>query len=665
MNHYCPEFSERTGPKCLAHNVFSAILGGVGLKLVAICPSLFEGGPAHERRKDAVLAVDGLPTLEHIHADRGAVSWRPLGANFPLHRAIPGHGIRAADLPRKLARYRGMPVGSTREAFAHGLSRTGPAIDPRLRRGRLLADANEVRDWRIYAEFAQRLIAQARRLYAGESLLGDLDSTVYALDSTTMDLCLSFGGEKVDWTQDSVDELTTNLAIIHQNLDIISVHIYPGQERGRFGSPKPVDLLRVIKKAADELAKPLFVGEFGNENIKTAGPGSFVDRALDEIANLRVPYSALWVWEFYQRKPYLSYDNVATLPNLEPGYTDRVLAHLTQTNEKFGVFPPAHDTTPPLVVITWPLDCRPCTGDVPVQAVASAASGKVDRVEFWLDDKKVGGAPYSTILHFEGLSGGNHSLVAKVYDTSGNVGEYRTVLRAADTTGGENARSGERRRWDIARIIFVARQRIVERLWRSVRYEEVCLRAASGQRCFLGSALLPLQGEPAGVRSFERRSEVLVAGADGPARAVYIFALASDNPVEGAATSIYIHSPDGDGPARRITAMQAELQQARAALAATDDRLAALAPDEPGVTAPRPGIAQGAEAAARTPSSAGVERSRPLHRRMRDGDVAVPQGRAVASVRQPLSEAEGGTGGCGGTCAHESESELRLWQLSG
>ena len=54
-----------------------------------------------------------------------------------------------------------------------------------------LADANEGRDWRIYAEFAQRLIAQARRLYAGESLLGDLDNTVYALDSTIIDLCLS------------------------------------------------------------------------------------------------------------------------------------------------------------------------------------------------------------------------------------------------------------------------------------------------------------------------------------------------------------------------------------------------------------------------------------------------------------------------------------------
>jgi len=54
-----------------------------------------------------------------------------------------------------------------------------------------LADANELRDWRIYAEFAQRLIAQARRLYASESLGVDLTNTVYALDSTTIDLCLS------------------------------------------------------------------------------------------------------------------------------------------------------------------------------------------------------------------------------------------------------------------------------------------------------------------------------------------------------------------------------------------------------------------------------------------------------------------------------------------
>jgi hypothetical protein len=59
-----------------------------------------------------------------------------------------------------------------------------------IRRSRL-ADANELRDWRIYADFTQRLIAQARRLYANESLGLDLTNTVYALDSTTIDLCLS------------------------------------------------------------------------------------------------------------------------------------------------------------------------------------------------------------------------------------------------------------------------------------------------------------------------------------------------------------------------------------------------------------------------------------------------------------------------------------------
>ena len=54
-----------------------------------------------------------------------------------------------------------------------------------------LADANERRDWRIYAEFAQRLITQARELYASEDLGLDLSNTVYALDSTTIDLCLA------------------------------------------------------------------------------------------------------------------------------------------------------------------------------------------------------------------------------------------------------------------------------------------------------------------------------------------------------------------------------------------------------------------------------------------------------------------------------------------
>jgi hypothetical protein len=54
-----------------------------------------------------------------------------------------------------------------------------------------LANANAVRDWRIYAEFAQRLITMARKLYANEPLGVQLSNTIYALDSTTIDLCLS------------------------------------------------------------------------------------------------------------------------------------------------------------------------------------------------------------------------------------------------------------------------------------------------------------------------------------------------------------------------------------------------------------------------------------------------------------------------------------------
>jgi hypothetical protein len=67
--------------------------------------------------------------------------------------------------------------------FRSGVSRSTPA------------DANEKRDWRIYADFAQRLVLEARRLYVDEPLgLEELDQsgqTVYALDATTIDLCLS------------------------------------------------------------------------------------------------------------------------------------------------------------------------------------------------------------------------------------------------------------------------------------------------------------------------------------------------------------------------------------------------------------------------------------------------------------------------------------------
>ena len=54
-----------------------------------------------------------------------------------------------------------------------------------------LANANKVRDWRIYADFAQVLIAEARHLYSQDEFGTELEQTAYALDSSTIDLCLS------------------------------------------------------------------------------------------------------------------------------------------------------------------------------------------------------------------------------------------------------------------------------------------------------------------------------------------------------------------------------------------------------------------------------------------------------------------------------------------
>ena len=71
----------------------------------------------------------------------------------------------------------------------------GPKLDHAGFRSRIarstLADASIAHDWRIFADIARVLIAQARKLYANEPFDAMLDETVYALDSTTIDLCLT------------------------------------------------------------------------------------------------------------------------------------------------------------------------------------------------------------------------------------------------------------------------------------------------------------------------------------------------------------------------------------------------------------------------------------------------------------------------------------------
>jgi len=102
-----------------------------------------------------------------------------------------------------------------------------------------LAKANENRDWRIYADLANLLIARARKLYAKEPFAVDLDQTVYAFDSTTVDLCLSL----FPWAQFRRHKSAVKL---HTLLDLRgNIPCFVHVSSGRLSDVKVLDLLPI------------------------------------------------------------------------------------------------------------------------------------------------------------------------------------------------------------------------------------------------------------------------------------------------------------------------------------------------------------------------------------------------------------------------------------
>jgi len=100
-----------------------------------------------------------------------------------------------------------------------------------------LADANEGRDWRIHCEFAQALIRIARRLYAHEPLAIEFSETIYALDSTTINLCLSL----FPWARFSQTEATVKM---HTLLDLRgAIPAFVHVSDGRLHDVNVLDLL--------------------------------------------------------------------------------------------------------------------------------------------------------------------------------------------------------------------------------------------------------------------------------------------------------------------------------------------------------------------------------------------------------------------------------------
>ena len=97
--------------------------------------------------------------------------------------SVSGDGLRAVHLPREPPRHRSVPWFDERKALSHGFR-------SRIARS-TLADANETHDWRIFADFAQHLIGIARPLHTEDPMGVELGHSLYALDSTTIDLCLA------------------------------------------------------------------------------------------------------------------------------------------------------------------------------------------------------------------------------------------------------------------------------------------------------------------------------------------------------------------------------------------------------------------------------------------------------------------------------------------
>jgi hypothetical protein len=251
-----------------------------------------------------------------------------------------------------------------------------------------------------------------------------------------------------EWQTGALAEMDTQaqfqryLGDVNQAADIISVHLYGTDDNRRFGSNNAVDSLAAVKTAADQIGKPVFVGEFGDPKAFSVSSGSFTDRLLSKLVELRIPYSAMWAWEFYQKNTYTTYDSEPDSFNLEPGYTDRIIEKLKQANIELGNSVASSngiDTTVPRVVLTWPLECTQISEQQKIYAVASDDSGKVNRVEFWLDGSKLGtvaSPPYMLNISANKFPQGEHEIVASAFDLVGNHSEWKTIALVGKTNSG-------------------------------------------------------------------------------------------------------------------------------------------------------------------------------------------------------------------------------------
>ncbi len=129
-----------------------------------------------------LLSVVGLPAGSRVSTLCSSIRRGCAAARVLLLGSVSVDGLRPTDVSGRPSRHRSVPAIFGRQALPYGFSRSGVAFHS----GRCQRIA---RRWRIYADFAQVLIRLARPLYAADAIGVELQQSLYALDSTTIDLC--------------------------------------------------------------------------------------------------------------------------------------------------------------------------------------------------------------------------------------------------------------------------------------------------------------------------------------------------------------------------------------------------------------------------------------------------------------------------------------------
>lgn len=138
---------------------------------------------------------------------------------------------------------------------------------------------------------------------------------------------LRLAADKGDWTEDSVEEFETYLRDVHPDpVDVISIHFYPRDGNLRFGNKdeNSAKVLEIIKKVAEHIGKPLYIGETGDDYSKNPN-SAFLGNVFAEVVRLGIPITLIWNW----MSPGDAYD-------VNPERTPQIVDMMKRANEKMA-----------------------------------------------------------------------------------------------------------------------------------------------------------------------------------------------------------------------------------------------------------------------------------------------------------------------------------------